>query len=386
METLEIIIGIVFVYLLVSLLATILQELWASLTSLRGKMLLKALAKLLEVENNSPLTRGAKEKAFVEFRRKVENSKVYRKYSDRYLGLKQLPSYLSADQVTSIIQEMLEKDKQVAAPPPETGERSIEFVPQATTQPALLQSMEQEDLRKQLMIIHRQSPAVPVPGERSIINGEETAIKEDLVATAKKAFRQQYDEIMDRATDWYKRGIQWSLIVIGLLIAFAFDADTFKIYSNLTSNPSARRELLTLAEDFAENDRATLYLDSAKQIKVMEDTLRAAAYRKLVDEYIIDQIKTVPSPIGLGWDADSRYLIFGFHDQEDTPEVIRKREADATPWLVIQKVFGWIVTALAISLGAPFWFDLLKKLISIRNAGNRPQTAVEKEKDVREEP
>ena len=28
---------------------------------------------------------------------------------------------------------------------------------------------------------------------------------------------------------------------------------------------------------------------------------------------------------------------------------------------------GWILTALAISLGAPFWFDLLNKFIVIRS-------------------
>ncbi|MGH9962120.1 MAG: hypothetical protein ACREBC_34160, partial [Pyrinomonadaceae bacterium] len=29
---------------------------------------------------------------------------------------------------------------------------------------------------------------------------------------------------------------------------------------------------------------------------------------------------------------------------------------------------GWVLTALAISLGAPFWFDLLNKFIVIRSA------------------
>ncbi len=33
---------------------------------------------------------------------------------------------------------------------------------------------------------------------------------------------------------------------------------------------------------------------------------------------------------------------------------------------------GWLITALAGMLGAPFWFDLLGKVISIRNAGPKP--------------
>ena len=29
--------------------------------------------------------------------------------------------------------------------------------------------------------------------------------------------------------------------------------------------------------------------------------------------------------------------------------------------------FGWLLTALALSLGAPFWFDLLNKFIVVRS-------------------
>lgn len=37
-------------------------------------------------------------------------------------------------------------------------------------------------------------------------------------------------------------------------------------------------------------------------------------------------------------------------------------------------VVGWILTILAISLGAPFWFDVLNKLVNVRNAGQKPPT------------
>ncbi|MFN7115906.1 MAG: hypothetical protein ACK4TA_03855 [Saprospiraceae bacterium] len=364
METLEIIIGMVFIYLLVSLLASIIQELWASLTSLRGKMLLKAIAKLLEVENQSAVTGESKEKVFADFRKKIENSKIYQKYSDRYLGLKQLPSYLSADQVTALIKELMEKDMQLPATPPTEGERSLTFVPQTTTQPAMLANIQQDELRKQLNIIYQGSPAVPLPGERTIVDGPETKAQEDLVAKAKRAFQQQYDEIMDRATDWYKRGIQWSLITIGLLLAAAFDADTFKIYSNLTRYPDDRAALLQLAQDFVEEDRVVVYtapLDSTQLDPYAEPTDRPAELRQVVDSLILNEIRNVPSPLGLGW--------------QGMPQ-------GAQGWGI--KILGWIVTALAVSLGAPFWFDLLKKLIQVRNAGNRPQTATEKRKEEQE--
>jgi triacylglycerol lipase len=43
-------------------------------------------------------------------------------------------------------------------------------------------------------------------------------------------------------------------------------------------------------------------------------------------------------------------------------------------WLAgYRRFLGWLLTALAVTLGAPFWFDLLNKLVSLRSSGARPQ-------------
>ena len=72
METLEIIIGLIFIYLLISLLATTVQELYASITSLRGKILLKAIAKLLEVDTAEGLNQIAENKQVKAFKEKIK--------------------------------------------------------------------------------------------------------------------------------------------------------------------------------------------------------------------------------------------------------------------------------------------------------------------------
>ena len=41
-------------------------------------------------------------------------------------------------------------------------------------------------------------------------------------------------------------------------------------------------------------------------------------------------------------------------------------------------ILGWIVTAIALSLGAPFWFDLLQKFVNLRGAGVKPKREDEK--------
>ena len=40
-------------------------------------------------------------------------------------------------------------------------------------------------------------------------------------------------------------------------------------------------------------------------------------------------------------------------------------------WL--KRVFGWLITTAAVSLGAPFWFDLLGKVANLRGAGGQAQ-------------
>ena len=49
--------------------------------------------------------------------------------------------------------------------------------------------------------------------------------------------------------------------------------------------------------------------------------------------------------------------------------------AAQAPWIggVINKLRGLLVTVCAVSLGAPFWFDLLSKFVNIRRAGIKPE-------------
>ena len=42
---------------------------------------------------------------------------------------------------------------------------------------------------------------------------------------------------------------------------------------------------------------------------------------------------------------------------------------------IVRLVLGWIATGLAVSLGAPFWFDTLQKLFSFRGSGPKPAPA-----------
>lgn len=44
-------------------------------------------------------------------------------------------------------------------------------------------------------------------------------------------------------------------------------------------------------------------------------------------------------------------------------------------WLAILKAIGLAMTALAITLGAPTWFQILQKFVDIRSTDKKPDPA-----------
>ena len=59
------------------------------------------------------------------------------------------------------------------------------------------------------------------------------------------------------------------------------------------------------------------------------------------------------------------------------------------PWfgnVLWTHAIGWILTALAVSIGAPFWFDLLNRFMNIRNAGRAPDERQDKSRSAKAPP
>ena len=42
-------------------------------------------------------------------------------------------------------------------------------------------------------------------------------------------------------------------------------------------------------------------------------------------------------------------------------------------------LLGWLLTTAALTMGAPFWFDLLKNVIGLRATGPAPKSTTETE-------
>ncbi|UCD70018.1 MAG: lipase family protein [Betaproteobacteria bacterium] len=147
-----------------------------------------------------------------------------------------------------------------------------------------------------------------------------------------------FDRTGDRSKGWFKRSLNAWLIAIGFAIAALVNADTVLIFQRLSDDPALREAAVQIAtEQIKPEDVATTSGEDDPP------TLKA----------VREQVGTI-APF-IGWSKEDP-LVDGFGANWDTA------------FQFITKLFGLILTAFAISLGAPFWFDLLQKLVNVRRS------------------
>jgi hypothetical protein len=173
---------------------------------------------------------------------------------------------------------------------------------------------------------------------------------------ARKNVEDWYDGAMDRASGWYKRRVHVILLVAGLLVSALVNADTINISKALIQNDALRAAVVADAEQAAKTP-----LPAATPTP--EDPAVAARLAAEKAQAVRAQIDTLGLPIGwvretYGVDGAGRRVVTNAGDPRRFPDSVGG-------WTL--KVIGLLITALAISQGAPFWFDLLNKFIVIRS-------------------
>ena len=184
-----------------------------------------------------------------------------------------------------------------------------------------------------------------------------------------------YNDAMDRVSGWYKRRTHWMLVVMGLLAASFLNVDTINVTQALWYNDTLRNSVVTSAENYITTNPAP----AAQPAAAPQDGAAAASAEeqaKVTREKINtirDQINRLGLPIGWVYEP-----VKGDEKYKDNQELYDKDMAayrvdprrfpgsgDGYAWFL--KVLGIFLTALAVSQGAPFWFDVLNKFIVVRS-------------------
>jgi hypothetical protein len=161
---------------------------------------------------------------------------------------------------------------------------------------------------------------------------------------AQKAIEDWYDSAMDRVSGWYKRSTHYIILVIGLLIAVGMNVDSVAIIDQLYKSDATRDAVVAAASHAADS-----YNKAANNTR----NIAGEALGKGNDPYVAAKTALNDLHLPVGWDKAK--LSFS------RPAKNKWLKSVVFPWI------GWILTALAASLGAPFWFDVLNKFMVIRS-------------------
>lgn len=154
-----------------------------------------------------------------------------------------------------------------------------------------------------------------------------------------------YDTAMDRVSGWYKRTTQWFLFAIGLVIAVSLNVNTVAIADYLYRNDTARAVLVARSEKLSKEGEGSI--PSGEVARATLDELG----------------------LPIGWTGSRRGAGLGMSAPSANPPTA----ADYYRGWVLP-ILGWLLTAIAASMGAPFWFDLLNKFVLVRSTIKPPLT------------
>lgn len=170
-----------------------------------------------------------------------------------------------------------------------------------------------------------------------------------------------YEETMDRVSGWYKRNVQRQTYAMAILIVLLLNLDSVQLFNRLWSDSAFRTQAI-------EQARARIEATGIAEVPVME--------------YTEGDKPDAGTPVQTGTssltDSETQLLtsLRGWADDRERLAADLVLRGDGfgvrAAWLagsVWAHLLGWLVTILAISLGAPFWFDLLNKFVNLRNAG-----------------
>lgn len=175
--------------------------------------------------------------------------------------------------------------------------------------------------------------------------------KDDVVAFD-KAIGDWFDGTMDRLSGLYKRHVRWTLFWLGLFVAIAGNLDTLKVGVFLANNPEAR-------ESAAQAIRERVKVFSA-------ETNPDEASRKKFQADVDGLLKKSEVPMGWSKEQLARLPLLGTWS-----DLLARLLTDFCNTIgpAILPLIGWLLTALAVTVGATFWFDALKRFVNIRATG-----------------
>jgi hypothetical protein len=206
-------------------------------------------------------------------------------------------------------------------------------------------------------------------------------------------FREQvetwFNDSMDRVSGWYKRRTQMFLVIWGAVLTVGTNADSIVIAKALWRDTALRQAVVASAQRYvAEEARPIVPVSGAAPILAGDgapipplppDQQSEADFQLAASRYDAAMADLAELQLPIGWEDPSTPAVDESDPDALSFRLIRDDASDDWPgpiwapggverWLRAfdQHLLGWLLTTLAVSLGSPFWFDMLNRIIAIR--------------------
>ena len=315
-DILEVATGVVFVFVLISTICTAIRESLEAWLKTRASYLEFGIRELLQDRKGTGLAKGV-----------FEHPLVFGLYSGNYAPRPSegrpimwksggnLPSYIPSANFALALMDIAARGPVNMGTTPSTGGSSLSLA----------------QIRAHVGEIG--NPQV----QRALLTAIDSAQGD--FDRARSNIEAWYDSAMDRVSGWYKRSTQWCLFWVALVLAAGLNINTITIADYLYRHDAERSALVSTIDKTAATAQTSETYKEAK-----------------------NELGELRLPMGWsdGWGAPRTYAE-------------RQRAQGSVPiptsaWQdVIAPVLGWIFTAFAATLGAPFWFDVLNQIMVIRS-------------------
>lgn len=273
-QILEVAIGMVFVYFVLSMICSSVNEWIASRLSMRAKCLEKAIKNLL---THSVSENPASVSGFADVKKLFYEHPLIKGLMD---GNK-LPSYIPANIFSSALLEIV-KNKSTAAGDINTAISSLP-----------------EGKLKELLV--------------NFAKKAETNLEQ-----ARVEVETWFNGTMERASGWYKRQIQWIILAIAFGVCGFLNADSFTIANALWNDGNLRAAVVASAKKAADNPPPTAPNASSKSIEYLRSELQSlnlpigwVLQQESTDKQktLLNDPRAVPGSLG-GWIYKIAGIIF----------------------------------------------------------------------------
>lgn len=439
-------IGLVFIFLIYSLLATSINEAVSTLFGLRARMLKKGIVESMLA--NSPrkkwlwldTAKRIGETILEPFKliigyKPIPNDKLGDKFYNHpliknygYSNRNSIPSYISKENFSTILIEVLKDywDKHQQAVIRYAKQKKIDInlkeAPTITKIYYLVEYLLSDDA----LNLKAQFKANQIDIDEETLQILQLHLKKSYLNLEifTKKIEGWYDDSMDRISGWYKKQVQLWLFCIGLTIAICFNVDIIEIAGKISTDKDVRDKLVEMAikeADALKDDPRVQTLQAnpekkdsigKQQEEELNDLLaKSKGQRDSIKKELNGRIKDANNLLAVGWgdygfkkDSQQYHKKYHYSYKQIKDSIIRqdqivlkandtlalykkafnvlyksKQYRIKTHYILTnfykgRKPLGFLLLAFGVCLGAPFWFDLLQKIIKVRATGKKETT------------